>query len=143
MDPFAHELYNQISVLKKIDPQKLANHIGTSVDTIYRYDRNDIKTPLFRARQIVVATEEIALARAMLDGTPFIPVERPNGEIAPGTIDKDQIIVLLAAADAVKTIQTALDDGRISVAEGELISKALDGLLSKITALRLKIEKIK
>lgn len=143
MDPFAHELYNQISIQKKIDAEKLANHIGTSVDTVYRYDRNDIKTPLFRARQIVIATEEIALARAMLEGTPFIPVRKPVGEVAPGTIEKEQIVVILAASDAIKTIQAALDDGKISSSESASIEKALDEITSRVEGLRLKIKSIK
>ena len=143
MDPFAHELYNQISILKKIDPEKLARQIGTAIDTVYRYDRDDIKTPLFRARQIVAITEEIALARAMLDGTPFIPVRKPNGKVTPSTIDKDQIVVLLAASDAIKTIQESLNDHLLNLSERKNIEKALDEITSSVENLRLKIKSMK
>jgi hypothetical protein len=52
-------------------------------------------------------------------------------------------IVLLAASDAIKTIQSALDDGRISSSERADIEKALDEITSRVESLRLKIKIIK
>jgi len=143
MDPFAHELYNLITIKKKINPQDLARKIGVTMDTIYRYDRDDVKTPLFRARQIVAVTREIELARAMLEGTGFLPVEIPEAGIGIERINTDQINIFLATAEAIKTIQESLEDNELSPAEVHVVDKALDNLMIKIEGLRLKLKAYK
>ena len=143
MDPFAHELYRQITQLKKIDPKDLAQKIGVAMDTIYRYDRDDIKTPLYRARQIVSVTRSIELARAVLDGTGFIPVPEPEGKVSTDAIDRDQVNVLLAASDAVKGIQNALEDGRITRREMKEIDDLLQEMMVKAHGLKIKLNEMR
>lgn len=143
MDPFAHELYRQITQLKKIDPKDLAQKIGVAMDTIYRYDRDDIKTPLYRARQIVTVTRSIELARAVLDGTGFIPVPEPEGNVTTDAIDRDQLNVLLAAGDAVKRIQNALEDGRITRREMKEIDDLLQKMMVKAHSLKIKLNEMR
>lgn len=143
MDPFAHELYRQITQLKKIDPKDLAQKIGVAMDTIYRYDRDDIKTPLYRARQIITVTGSIDLARAVLDGTGFIPVPKPEGSVTTDAIDRDQVNVLLAAGDAVKRIQNALEDGRITRREMKEIDELLQEMMVKAHSLKIKLNEMR
>lgn len=140
MDPFAHELYNQITIKRKIDPRDLARKIGVTMDTIYRYDRDDVRTPLFRARQIVAVTGEIALAKAMLEGTGFLPVAAPEGQVTPDQIDKEQIKIFLQCADAIKNIQEYLEDGVLDTSEIIAIQKLLDDLVIRVESLRLKLK---
>ncbi len=143
MDPFAHELYRQITQLRKIDPKDLAQKIGVAMDTIYRYDRDDIKTPLYRARQIITVTGSIDLARAVLDGTGFIPVPEPEGSVTTDAIDRDQVNVLLAAGDAVKRIQNALEDGRITRREMKEIDDLLQEMMIKAHGLKIKLNEMR
>lgn len=70
----------------------------------------------------------------------LIPVRTPPGRRAPAsTLEKDQILLTILNGDALKSIEEAIEDGKIDRVESRRIERAINRFLAKGAELKEKI----
>lgn len=135
------QLAHRLIIIERIKPaDTIAREMGLNYDSLYSRLCQRVPFRPLEVRALIAALEDIRLAMAMLDGTPFMPADRPvESEEKGGVLDLTHHVVL-QVADILRAVRQGLIDRRLDHRDRAKILEETTEAEGMLASLRVLLE---
>jgi hypothetical protein len=141
------QLLNKIFIAEENPPLKeIAARIDMNYHTLYSRVDGTVAVRPQEVKHLLLATGDIRIAQWLLEGTPFMAVERPDADIESGKgegirrLHKSATGAVIEVVELMSEIEDAISDNKIDHIDLAEIEQALTDAEEALGSLRAHIE---
>lgn len=136
------QLAHKLIIIEKVKTaEDVAKDMGLIYDTLYARLNQRVSFRPTEVRALISALKDIRLASTLLDGTPFIPADRPQESDAGGN-DVSHLTqsLVLQISDVLRAVMKGLEDKRLDHRDRAKILEETIEAEAMLASLRVLLE---
>lgn len=135
------QLAHKLIIIERVkSAEDVAKDMGLSYDTLYARLNQRVAFRPTEVRALISALQDIRLASTLLDGTPFMPADRPQESEQDGGVVGLTHQVVIQVSDILRAVAIGLKDHRIDHRDRAKILEETIEAEAMLASLRVLLE---
>lgn len=135
------QLAHKLIIIEKVrTAENVARDIGLNYDTLYARLNQRVAFRPTECRALIASLEDIRLASTLLDGTPFMPADRPTETEGEGGVVELTHQVVIQVSGILRAVSQGLKDKRLDHRDRAKVLEETIEAESMLASLRMLLE---